>query len=158
MTEHQDPRYQAISRIAQLTGQLIWLGNKRFAQLLVTYGLTAPQYFTLISLSHQDRARSMHIVAKITHQDAATVTGIVDRLVKLGYVGRERGQDDRRKVYVTLHEAGRNVVEEIRKATHKNWQHSFSALSQSELDEMLRMLEMIMYAWQSVAETEEETV
>ena len=152
MTEDTDPRYQTIARIAQLTGQLIWLGNKRFAQLLTTYGLTSPQYYTLLSLSFQDRARSMHALAQLSHQDAATATGIVDRLEKLGFVCRERGQDDRRKVYVALQEGGRQVVEEIRKATHRNWQRSFSALSQGELDEILRMLTAILQAWEAALE------
>lgn len=158
MTESQDLRYQIISRIAQVTGQLIWLGNKRFAQLLAAYGLTAPQYFTLASLVHQGRPRSMHVLARITHQDAATVTGIVNRLIKLGYVSRQRGQDDRRKVYVTLEEAGEKVVEEVREATHQNWKRSFSALSQAELDEMLRMLKTVLQAWDAAPETVDGTV
>jgi DNA-binding MarR family transcriptional regulator len=94
----------------------------------------------------------MHVVAETTHQDAATVTGIIDRLVKLGYVSRQRGEDDRRKVYVTLEEAGRQVVEEIRKANLESWWEAFSALSQADLDEMLRMLETILEAWEFVPE------
>jgi DNA-binding MarR family transcriptional regulator len=156
MTPDQELRYETIARIAQVTGQLIWLGNKRFAQLLATYGLTAPQYFTLASLSHQDRPRSMHVLAQITHQDAATVTGIVDRLVKLGYVSRRRGEADRRKVYVNLEGAGSQVVEAVRQATHQNWKRSFSALSQDDLEDMLRMLNTVLHVWQPVPETVEE--
>jgi DNA-binding MarR family transcriptional regulator len=152
MNKTQDLHYQTISRIAQVTGQLIWLGNKRFAQQLATYGLTPPQYFTLVSLFFQERPRSMHILAEITHQDAATVTGIVDRLIKLGYVSRQRGEDDRRKVYVTLEEAGREVVEAIRQINHENWQRAFSALSQDELEEMLRMLSTVLEVWRSISQ------
>jgi DNA-binding MarR family transcriptional regulator len=153
MSEKQDPRHKTISRIAQMTGQLVWLGHKRFAQLLSTYKLTPPQYFTLVSLFHQERARSMHILAEITHQDAATVTGIVDRLVKLGYVSRQRGEDDRRKVYVTLEEAGRQVVAQIRQAQHENWQRAFAALTQDDLDEMLRIINTVMQAWEPVSQS-----
>jgi DNA-binding MarR family transcriptional regulator len=152
MTETRAVRDKTISRIAQVTGQLIWLGHKRFAQQLATYGLTPPQYFTLVSLYNQNRARSMHVVAEITYQDAATATGIVDRLVKLGYVGRQRGEDDRRKVYVTLEEAGRRVVEEIRQVHHGNWRRAFSALDQDDLDDMLRMLDAVMQAWEAVSQ------
>ena len=148
MTENQDPRHKTISRIAQMTGQLVWLGHKRFAQLLSTYKLTPPQYFTLVSLFHQDRARSMQVLAEITHQDAATVTGIVDRLIKLGYVSRQRGEDDRRKVYVTLEEAGRQVIDQVRQVQHENWQNAFSALTQEDLDEMLRIINTVMQAWE----------
>jgi DNA-binding MarR family transcriptional regulator len=156
MVENQGLRQQTIARIARVVGQLIWLGSKRSAQQLSAYGLTAPQYFTLLSLSHQDEKSPMQVLAKITLQDAATVTGIVDRLVKLGYVSRQRGQDDRRKVYVKLEETGRQVVEEIRRVNHDNWRRSFSALDQHELDEMLRMLETVLNAGESTSETAQE--
>jgi DNA-binding MarR family transcriptional regulator len=156
MTDNQDLRYQTISSIARVVSQLIWLGSKRSHQQLSDFGLTAPQYYTLIALSHQDRPRSMQVVAEITHQDAATATGIIDRLVKLGYVSRQRGQDDRRKVYVSLEETGRQVIEEIRQASLENWRHSFSALSQDDLEKMQRMLDTILDAWEAVPKTAEE--
>ncbi len=141
-------RDQMISRITRTVGQLIWLGNKRFAQLCASYGLTVPQYFTLFFLWHQGEACSMHALAELTHQDAATLTGIVDRLIRLGYVSRQRGEDDRRKVYVTLEPAGRQVVRDVRDGRHENWRHSFEALSHHDLREMIRLLETILYAWQ----------
>jgi DNA-binding MarR family transcriptional regulator len=153
MAEDQDLRYQTISRIAQVTRQLTWLGSKRFAQLLTDYHLTAPQYYVMASLSRQDHACSMQVLADITHQDAATVTGIVDRLVKLGYVSRQRGEDDRRKVYVTLEETGREIVDQVREVTHESWQHTFSALNQDELNEMLRMMSAVLLAWEAIPET-----
>jgi DNA-binding MarR family transcriptional regulator len=156
MVKDRDRRQQTIARIARVVGQLIWLGSKRSAQQLSAYGLTPPQYFTLLSLSHQDEKSPMHVLAEITLQDAATVTGIVDRLVRLGYVSRQRGQDDRRKVYVELEETGRRVVEDIRRVNHDNWRRSFSALNQGELDEMLRMLETVLNAWGATSETAEE--
>ena len=158
MAENLDLRNRTIARIAQITGQLIWLGNKRFAQLLSVRGLTPPQYFTLVSLYHQDRPRSMHVLAEVTHQDAATVTGIIDRLARLGYVSRERGQEDRRKVYVALEQTGRLVVEEIRETVHRNWKHSFATLNQDELEEMLRMLNVVMEAYEAIPTTSEEIV
>jgi DNA-binding MarR family transcriptional regulator len=149
MIQDQDLRNQTISRIARVVGQLIWLGRKRFAQQFTPYGLTVPQYFTLFFLWHHGQPCPMNLLAELTYQDAATLTGIVDRLVKLGCVSRERGHADRRKVYVTLQEAGQRIVEEVREGRHENWRRSFAALSQSDLDEMLRMLETLMNAWQA---------
>ena len=56
MTEDQDQHHQTIARIARVVGQLIWLGSKRSTQQLASYGLTAPQYFTLLSLSRREEA------------------------------------------------------------------------------------------------------
>jgi DNA-binding MarR family transcriptional regulator len=153
MTENQDLRHQTISHIAQVISQLIWLGSKRFAQYLAAYGLTPPQYFTLFSLWYQDKACPMHALAEATYQDAATVTGVVNRLVKLGYVRRHRGQDDRRKVYVTLSETGRRVVKEVGDGRNEVWRRSFADLSQAELDQMLCILRTIVHTLQSIPET-----
>jgi DNA-binding MarR family transcriptional regulator len=152
----QDLRHQTISRIAQLVAQLVWLGNKRFAQQLAAYGLTSPQYFTLFSLLLQGEACPMNVLAESTYQDAATVTGVINRLVKLGYVSRERGRDDRRKVYVSLQQAGRQVVEKIKRASHEQWQDSLSVLSQDELDETLRILETISSTWRTLSDVQDK--
>ena len=154
----QDLRHQTISRISQIVAQLAWMGNKRLAQQLAAYGLTAPQYFTLFSLLLQGEACPMNVLAESTHQDAATVTGIINRLVKLGYVSRQRGQDDRRKVYVTLQQAGRQVVEKVKQASHEQWRRSLAVLHQDELDEMLRILETISSAWQTLSNEQEDGV
>ncbi len=154
----QDLRHQTISHISQIVAQMVWMGSKRFAQQLAAYGLTAPQYFTLFSLLLQGEACTMNVLAESTYQDAATVTGIVNRLVKLGYVSRQRGQDDRRKVYVTLQQAGRQVVEKVKQARYEQWRCSLSVLNQDELDETLRILETISNAWQKLSNVEDEGV
>jgi DNA-binding MarR family transcriptional regulator len=153
---NQDLHQQTISCIAQVVTHLIWLGHKRFTQQLTNYGLTAPQYFTLFALTLQGEACPMSVLAQATHQDAATVTGIINRLIKLGYVSRRRGQDDRRKVYVTLQQAGHQVVEKVKQAKHKEWQRSLAVLDQDELDETLRILEIISHTWQATPSTDEE--
>ncbi len=148
----QDVRNATIARIARAVGQLIWLGRKRIAQQFAAYGLTLPQYFTLFFLWNHGQPCSMNTLAELTGQDAATLTGIVDRLVKLGYVKRERGRDDRRKVYVVLQQAGQRVIEQIQDGRHENWHKSLAALGQQDLNDMLRMLETIVSAWSSYPE------
>lgn len=156
MFEEQNVRKQTISHIARAVGQLIWLGRKRITQQFASYGLTLPQYFTLFFLWNHGEPCPMYALAEMTHQDAATLTGIIDRLVKLGYVTRERGRDDRRKVYVTLQDEGKRVVEEVRDGRHENWHRSLAALSQNDLEEMLRLLNTILAAWKAIPEGDGE--
>jgi hypothetical protein len=47
-----------------------------------------------------------------------------------------------------LQEAGRRVVEEVREGRHESWRRSFEALGQDDLDEMVRILEAILQAWE----------
>jgi DNA-binding MarR family transcriptional regulator len=143
----ENARDRTIANIVRVTGQLIWVGSKRLSQQLSPYGLTAPQYFALFSLWRHREACSMNVLAETTHQDAATMTGIIDRLVKLGYVHRQRGSDDRRKVYVSLSDAGQRVVEQIGQAKLRDWQRSCDNFSQADLTDLLRLLQEILETW-----------
>jgi DNA-binding MarR family transcriptional regulator len=59
--------------------------------------------------THKDLARRCWI-------RPATLTGIVDTLIRAGLVRRERDEDDRRQVWITLTPVGRERVKEISKA------------------------------------------
>ncbi len=72
-----------------------------------------PQYFLLGYLAQQKHLTMSEIAAKMGHTTAAA-TGLVDRLEKLGYVGRMHASDDRRKIEVQITPTGQSLVEQIR--------------------------------------------
>jgi DNA-binding MarR family transcriptional regulator len=63
----------------------------------------------LMLLVHEGPLR-MHAIAESLDVSQASTTGIIDRMEELGYVARERDEDDRRAVNVVLTEAGRQLV------------------------------------------------
>jgi|ERR1700704_5417710 DNA-binding MarR family transcriptional regulator len=75
--------------------------------------ISFPQFFLLDSLVRQEVITMSGIASKMGHTTAAA-TGLVDRLEKLGYVGRSHAADDRRKVMVRITEKGSNLVAAIR--------------------------------------------
>src|SRR5215475_739165 len=77
-------------------------------------------------------------LAEVTGLTTGAITGVVDRLEKAGYVRRERDEDDRRKVFITivpeaLTEIGQFYVP-MQQAMHKLW----SSYSEAELRLLLR--------------------
>ncbi len=54
----------------------------------------------------------MGMLAERTHQCSATLTGIIDRLLKMGLVERQRDESDRRLVLVRITERGQQVLHE----------------------------------------------
>ncbi len=74
-------------------------------QLSEAHKLTPGQMFTLCTLE-PGKAVPMHSVCGILHCDASNVTGIVDRLVGLGYIERRESDQDRRVKAIKLTEAG----------------------------------------------------
>ena len=92
--------------------RLNWLQHRRFAQEISDLKLTVPQFFTLSTLESLGGKASMGELARSTYQVSATMTGIVDRLVRDGLVERQRAKIDRRSVVVVITTAGRELVDE----------------------------------------------
>ena len=49
----------------------------------------------------------------------STATGVVERLVKNGFLKRERSESDRRIVTIMLTDKGKKVVEDLKDVIHK---------------------------------------
>ncbi len=90
--------------------RLNWLQHRRFAQELSGLNLTVPQFFTLSTLVNLGGKSTMGQLAKATHQVSATMTGIIDRLVRDELVDRRRDDGDRRSVLVSITPAGQDLV------------------------------------------------
>lgn len=98
-------------RLFQLMGAL----RMHFARDLAAHGLTFPQFMALCSLEHAEgRASRMGDLAAVTHQSAASMTGIVDRLLERGLVERRQDPQDRRSVLVALTDEGARLLERVR--------------------------------------------
>ncbi|MGB0468170.1 MAG: MarR family winged helix-turn-helix transcriptional regulator [Pontibacterium sp.] len=72
-------------------------------------GLTPPQLLTMQTLRSLAPLTS-GALAKELGLAQATVTSILDRLENKGYVVRERGKEDKRKVWVELSESGTELL------------------------------------------------
>ena len=66
----------------------------------------------LIEFLARESFASMSQLSRMMHLAPTTMTSIVDRLVKYGYLQRRRAKQDRRKVLVTLSDKGKAFVEQ----------------------------------------------
>ena len=99
-----------IHELATIIRALIWQGHKQSVVTMEALGLTLPQAIILLALDANGGRAIMSDLASLTQQSAGTLTGIVDRLIAAGLVERERDEEDRRVVWVTLTEAGRAKI------------------------------------------------
>ncbi|MFN3761918.1 MAG: MarR family winged helix-turn-helix transcriptional regulator [Anaerolineae bacterium] len=127
-------------RLSQLMGAL----RARFARDLARYGLTFPQFMALCSLEHAEgQSMRMGDLAAATHQSAASMTGIVDRLLEGGLVERRPDPTDRRSVVVALTPQGAQLLERVRagrRHTVEGLLRSLSADEQAQLHAILGKL------------------
>jgi len=80
--------------------------------------ITEPQYITLTYLAKNNNC-TMGQLKEYLDVSLSTLTGIIDRMVRDGYVERERGVDDRRVVRVRMTKKGAEVAKELSKKRHE---------------------------------------
>jgi len=90
-------------------------------------GLSASQLFALQALNTTEDMTAGSI-AKEVNLSQATVSTLIDRLELRGLVRRERGQLDKRKVYVILNDDGRSLLSEAPTALQDSFTRKFEEL------------------------------
>jgi len=104
--------------------------------------VTMPQFFILNFLNQEDES-TMTDMAKFMDVTTAAMTGIVDRLVKYGYVLRLSDPDDRRVIKIKATAKGEDLVKKINKQRRQMIMEIFSTISQREREDYLRILTRI---------------
>jgi DNA-binding MarR family transcriptional regulator len=73
------------------------------------FGITGPQLWALKAIS-QNENLSLSDLSRRMYLHPSTMTGLMDRLEKKGYVKRNRDQVDRRVIYLQLTAEGKKLV------------------------------------------------
>ncbi len=89
--------------------QIVLDGEKRVSEQLAQHGLTTPQFYVLKTLIEEGGKITIGRIAKLHGLTNPTMTGLVKRLELFDppLVLREINVEDRRSVYVSLTDAGR---------------------------------------------------
>lgn len=144
--------------IEQAIVQIGWLGQRQFMQLLADerFDLTVPQFHTLLHLNYCDGECNMSDLARSTHQSAASLTGVVDRLLEKQLVERGRPEGDRRQVVVSVTERGRMLLHTIKAARRAETRVALAHMRPADLHELLRLLDMMLDGMHMVAADESD--
>ena len=86
--------------------------KEKIRYLLREHGVTGMQ-FNAILLLDEKGSQTLSQLSKSLSRTRCTVTGIVDRLEGKGLARRKRSREDRRMVYVSLTEKGRELAVEL---------------------------------------------
>jgi DNA-binding MarR family transcriptional regulator len=111
-------------------------------KLVKQTGLTAPQLIVLREVHQQGRCKPSEIARQV-HLSQATITTIIDRLVKADLVTRERSQSDRRAVKIALTELGREKILAAPDLLQQEFLISFSGLEAWEQTLLVSSLQRI---------------
>ena len=105
--------------------------------------ITLPQLWALHQVAER-KACTMCMLARALGLKSSTVTGLVDRLIKLGLLKRFNSQADRRVVFAEITPKGRKILEHLEAERHKSIVHMFQHVTQEERAAYLDIIEKIL--------------
>ncbi|MFC4455886.1 MarR family transcriptional regulator [Deinococcus sonorensis] len=109
------------------------LMSRRIQGRMADFELTRPQYSVLRLLLEQGPLTAQAISAQMG-VTPANLTGPIDRLEAAGLLQRQRDDQDRRCVYLSLTQEGRARAEQVVPDLRQLVQQLFRALNPQELD------------------------
>ncbi|MFB9330940.1 MarR family winged helix-turn-helix transcriptional regulator [Paenibacillus aurantiacus] len=106
------------------------------------FGLNPMQARILVRLTEEGALKASVLAEKLFITPGA-VTGIADKLIEMGLLERERAQDDRRVVFLSVTEEGRSIVKTLKEKRMVITTKMFSGLSAVDIRELTRLLNRI---------------
>ncbi|HBZ43423.1 MAG TPA: MarR family transcriptional regulator [Maritimibacter sp.] len=111
-------------------------------ELASAAGLTAAQ-FRALQIVGEKGWETPKVIAARMGVSQATITALVDKLVKAGQVSRERSERDRRQTNVTLTGLGRQTLDDAPDALQQKYVSEFEALADWEQAQIIATLERV---------------
>lgn len=111
-------------------------------QLGKTVGLSAPQLMVMRTVKEEGRPTASEL-ARAVSLSQATITTILTNLEQRGLLLRQRSEIDRRRVHVSLTEAGREVLSKAPKPLQESFAARFDALQRWEQYQLVAVLERV---------------
>lgn len=110
--------------------------------LVKTSGLTSPQLLVMQSIRSKGQVSSGELANNV-NVSQATVTTILDRLEKKGFIQRERSQEDKRKVLITLTDLGLESIKESPQPLQESFIRQFQDLHNWEQTQIISSLQRV---------------
>ncbi|MBI2104460.1 MAG: MarR family transcriptional regulator [Candidatus Omnitrophica bacterium] len=101
-------------------------------EFFVRRGVTQTQFLVMGAIRAYTRC-PMGTLARNLHVTMPTASGIVERLVRSGFVRRVPQADDRRQVLVELTPKGRAFFQDFEQVVRRRWEEALVSLEPHEL-------------------------
>ena len=134
----QDDANQA-DEIVESIVYLYTENRRRMKSLASSHGLTGPQWTVVTALSGRGDL-SLSALSEQIQAKNSTVTGIVDRMEREGWVSRARSTRDRRVVHIRLTSKGRELARLVSRETPAPLRSALGGLALEELAALRKAL------------------
>ncbi|MET3037554.1 MarR family transcriptional regulator [Chryseobacterium sp. NRRL B-14859] len=134
--------FNAVLRMRQDLRQRVQRKLGEYGHADITMEMTQVLYY--IHFIAKEQKTNQQDIADRTGKNKASVTSLIDNLVKRNLVERKMDPRDRRSNIITLTEEGLKFVEEIYDKVYKTFDLAKSAISLEQLKKMTTMMESLM--------------
>jgi len=108
------------------------------------HGISIPQFLCLKFLYEQNNFNASHRAIKDHLKlNASTVTGIINRLEKKGYVAKIPSATDQRLTIISITAVGADLINSIPDPLHEQLTVKLKELSQEEIERLLNAFDVI---------------
>jgi DNA-binding MarR family transcriptional regulator len=107
------------------------------------FGITGPQLWVLKTISQNEILNLSELGKRMCHHPS-TMTGLIDRLEKKGYVERDRGREDRRIVKLSLTPKGKELVRRAPNPIQGKMIYGLRKLRKGELHSIYRSVQKLV--------------
>lgn len=108
------------------------------------YGLNTTEFGTLEYLYHKGPKPIQQICKRLLMANSS-MTYVIDKLEKKGFVRRVHDQSDRRVINIELTESGRQYIERIFPEHAQRIRDIYSILNEQEMDFLMELLKKLGY-------------
>ncbi len=112
--------------------------------------ITASHGYILFTLSKNKseenfelKPMSMTEIAQKVDKDKSTTTVLIEKLIKFGYVQREKSQTDSRVSFISLSEKGKSVIEKMEQISVELSQKFYTGFTEEEKKTVFSLLKKI---------------
>jgi len=123
----------AISEIMQSLRRIFKAIQDYSHEVSGKFGITGPQLWALKTL-FQNESLSLTDLSERMYLHPSTITGVIDRLEKKGYVKRNRDKVDRRVIYVQLTDEGKRLAKRAPNPAQGKMIYGLKGLKKGELN------------------------
>ncbi len=119
---------------------------RQFAQQQITkagFDITIDQWLVLKTI-RDNTEYSQHQIAEKVFKDFASVTRIIELLVKKGFLNRQFHANDRRRFELTITELGKEINENIYPIIIQNRKQALKSLSKTDIEVFKKYLAKII--------------
>ncbi len=103
-----------------------------------------PSYGNILTVLYDNNGKlSMKEIGKLIGRDKSTITPLVNKLSKLGYVIKEKSKEDRRVTYVKITEKGKEIEHKFKEISKEVYSTAYKDFTTEEKELLLRLLKKL---------------